>query len=133
MESLWPQFEQLALSVPYKIMQEQVNIFNDQMRGLLACTLEKDCYTKTNVLNQYDYSAKMYVSSPLLPDYRLLLVQVDYSIAKAYPCDVYNCVDDMRAFGRTAENPESFKAILKEIFYSKEVATALQNIMAQVS
>lgn len=132
MESLWPQFEQLALSVPYKILQEQVDLFNSQMAGMLICSLETDHTVKSYiVLNHYDSSAKMYVSSPRLQEYRLLLVQVDYALAKAYPCEVYNCVDENQNFGRTANNPEEFKSILKEIFHSKEVVSSLQNIMAQ--
>lgn len=132
MESLWPQFEQLALSVPFKILQEQVNLFNSQMTGLLTCSLETDHAVKSYVtMNHYDSSTKMYISSPRLPDYRLLLVQVDYAIAKAYPCEVYNCVDEYQTYGCTANNPEEFISILKEIFHSKEVVSSLQNIMAQ--
>lgn len=132
MESLWPQFEQLALSVPYKIMQEQVNVFNSQMRGILTCSLETDHTLKSYVsINHYDSSAKMYVTSPRLSNYRLLLVQVDYAVAKAYPCEVFNCVDEYQSLGRTANSPDEFKSILKEIFHSKDVMSSLQNIMAQ--
>lgn len=132
MESLWPQFEQLALSVPYKIMQEQVNLFNSQMKGLLTCSLETDHTLKSYLtLNNYDSSAKMYVSSSRLSNYRLLLVQVDYTVAKAYPCEVYNCVDEYQNIGRTANTPDEFKSILKDIFHSKDVMSSLQNIMAQ--
>ena len=41
MESLWPKLEQLAVNVPIRILQEQVDSFNMQMNGMLLCTLEE--------------------------------------------------------------------------------------------
>lgn len=132
MESLWPKLEEVAMNVPYRILQEQTEAFNEQMQGALLCSLEKDKYKKTSMLGieNYDFCARMYISSPSLADYRLQLLEVYFSIAKAYPCSVENCLDDC-AIEREARNSEEFKSILKEIFHSKEVINALNNIIAQ--
>lgn len=134
MESLWPKLELLAINVPIKILQEQVDSFNSQMNGMLLCTLEKD--NKPNDyylhLNDYDYAANLYIKSPALPDYRLQLVEVKYYVAKAYPCEVLNCIGEQLSInGQTANNAEEFKNILRSIFNSQEVISTLQNILAQ--
>lgn len=134
MESLWPKLDQLAINVPIKILQEQADSFNSQMNGMLSCTLEKDNKTRSHYihLNDYDFSASLYIKSPALIDYRLQLVEVDYSVTKAYPCEVFNCVGDQFAIsGETANNADEFKNILRSIFNSQEVISTLQNILAQ--
>lgn len=132
MESLWPKLEEVAMNVPYKILQEQTDAFNEQMQGILVCTLEKDKYKKQGyiILENYDYCARMYISSPNLADYRLQLLAVNFSIAKAYPCTVENSLDEFVS-DKKADNPDEFKSILKEIFHSKGVIDALNNIVAQ--
>lgn len=132
MESLWPKLDEVAMNVPYKILQEQTEAFNEQMQGILLCSLEKDKYKKTEflIMENYDYCARMYISSPNLADYRLQLLTVNFSVAKAYPCTVENSLDDYSNEKR-ANNPEEFKSILKEIFHSKGVVDALNNIVAQ--
>ena len=132
MESLWPKLEEVAMNVPYKILQEQTDAFNEQMQGALVCTLEKDKYKSKGFISieNYDFCARMYISSPNLADYRLQLLVVNFSIAKAYPCTVENCLDEYVG-DKKAENSEEFKSILKEIFHSKKVIDALNNIVAQ--
>ena len=128
MESLWPKLEKLAVNVPIRILQDQVDLFNEQMKGMLSCTLEREEIVNYN----YDCEASMYISSPALPDYRLQLVEVKFSVAKAYPCEVHNCVNDRYPItGQKANSADEFKEILKEIFNSQEVINALQNILAQ--
>ena len=134
MESLWPKLEQLAVNVPIKILQEQVDSFNMQMNGMLSCVLEKGSKPQDQYLHldDYDYSASLYIKSPALPDYRLQLIQMRYSVAKAYPCEVFNCVGEQFSItGETANNADEFKKILKTIFNSQEVINTLQNILAQ--
>lgn len=134
MESLWPKLEQLAVNVPIRILQEQVDSFNMQMNGMLLCTLEKENKQRDQYLHldKYDYAANLYIKSPALPDYRLQLVEVRYSVAKAYPCEVLNCVEEhFSSIGQTANNADEFKSILKSIFHSQEVINSLQNILAQ--
>lgn len=134
MESLWPKLEQLAVNVPIRILQEQVDSFNSQMNGMLSCTLEKEKKQLTNYLQfgNYDYSASLYIISPALPDYRMQLIEVRYSVAKAYPCEVINCIDEQYStMEQTANNADEFKNILRSIFNSQEVINSLQNILAQ--
>lgn len=134
MESLWPKLEQLAVNVPIKILQEQVDSFNSQMNGMLSCTLEKDnkVHDQYLHLHKYDFAASLYIKSPALPEYRLQLVEVKYSVAKAYPCEVFNCVgEQLSVIGQTANNAEEFKNILRSIFNSQEVINTLQNMLAQ--
>jgi len=134
MESLWPKLDQLAVNVPIRILQEQVDSFNSQMNGMLSCTLEKENKQRTQYLHldKYDYAASLYIESPALPDYRLQLIEVRYSVAKAYPCEVLNCIEEhLSTFGQTANNADEFKNILKSIFNSQDVINSLQNILAQ--
>lgn len=134
MESLWPKLDQLAVNVPVRILQEQVDSFNSQMNGMLSCTLEKENKQRVQYLHleKYDYVASLYIKSPALPDYRLQLIEVRYSVAKAYPCEVFNCVEEhFSTIGKTANNADEFKNILRSIFNSQEVINSLQNILAQ--
>ena len=102
------------------------------MKGFLECSVEKDEYHGGSILNsiKYDYEAIMYITSPILVGYRLSLLEVYFSIAKAYPCDILDCVND-NFVPRTANNAEEFMNILKGIFNSKAVVEALENIVAQ--
>lgn len=132
MESLWPKLESLTINLPINILKEQVNHFNGQMGGRLNCTLEKNVYLRRVVGAKYDFTATLYISSPALSGYRLQLIDVDYSLSKAYPCSVFNCVDDMPSLlGETADSADRFKEILKTIFNSKDVISTLQNLIAQ--
>lgn len=132
MESLWPQFEEVTVNIPYKILQEQATLFNEQMQGLLTCNVEKGKYQKNDYIRfrDYDYEASMYISSPNLPDYRLQLIEVYFSVSKAYPCGVLNCLEEF-VNETTADNAEEFKNTLKNIFHSEKVVRALQNIATQ--
>lgn len=132
MESLWPKLESLTINLPINILKEQVNHFNSQMGGRLNCVLEKEVYTRRVIGAGYDFTATIYISSPSLPGYRLQLIDVDYSVTKAYPCTVFNCMDDIPSLlGDTADNSDKFKDILKKIFNSKDVINTLQNLIAQ--
>lgn len=132
MESLWPKLEKLTIDLPINILNEQVDHFNSQMGGRLNCVLEKGVYSRHVMGASYDYTATLFISSPSLPGYRLQLIDVDYSVAKAYPCTVFNCMDDMPSFlGDTADDADKFKGILKKIFNSKDVINTLQNLIAQ--
>lgn len=132
MESLWPKLDEVVRNVPFSIVKEQAELFNQQMQGVLNCTVEKHEYIKKNILvtRSYDYEADMYITSPALPEYRLSLLEVYFSIAKAYPCEVCDCLNDS-LLNETANNSEDFKKILKKIFHSQTVIDALENIVAQ--
>ena len=67
MESLWPKLDQLAVNVPVRILQEQVDSFNSQMNGMLSCTLEKENKQRVQYLHleKYDYVASLYIKSPI--------------------------------------------------------------------
>ncbi len=132
MESLWPRLDDVTRNVPFKILREQADLFNGQMQGVLRCDVEKHEYIQKNVLvtRTYDYEADMFITSSALPGYRLSLLEVYFSIAKAYPCEVCNCLNDM-LLNDTANNSDEFKNILRKIFNSKETISALENIAAQ--
>lgn len=132
MESLWPKLDDVTRNVPIKILKEQADLFNGQMQGILRCEIEKDDYVGGNILlsDKYDYEAIMYITSPALPGYRLSILEVYYYIAKAYPCEVCDCLKDS-IFTEKANNSDEFKEILRKIFHSQAVKNALENIVAQ--
>ena len=81
-----------------------------------------------------DFTTKLIVTSPQLTNYSLVLVQVNNFIARAYPCEVINCVNDNQVNnGITANNADDFKRILGSILRSQDVVTALQNPIAQTN
>ena len=123
MESLWPKFEKILKDVPAQILKEQAEIFNREMNGTLECEVSSSEVSTKGVL---------IVKSPQLVNYSLVLVQVNNYIAKAYPCEVINCVVDTPIINSiTANNADDFKRILGSILKSQEVITALQNLIAQ--
>lgn len=135
MESLWPKLERISKDVPAQILKEQADIFNREMNGILECEV---CSSEISTKGIFipgidkDFTSKLIVKSPQLTNYSLVLVQVNNFIARAYPCDVINCVVDTPAVNSiTANNAEDFKRILGSILRSQEVITALQNLMAQ--
>lgn len=135
MESLWPQLGKLSQDVPVQILKAQAEIFNREMNGILECEV---CSSEVSTKRVFipgidkDFTSKLIVTSPQLIDYSLVLVQVNNFIAKAYPCEVINCVHDNQVNnGITANNADDFKRILGSILKSQEVVIALQNLIAQ--
>jgi hypothetical protein len=53
-----------------------------------------------------DFISKLIVRSPQHINYSLVLVQVNNFIARAYPCEVINCVDDSQINSITANNAD---------------------------
>lgn len=135
MESLWPKFEKILKDVPAQILKEQAEIFNREMNGTLECEVSSsEVSTKGVFIPGIDknFTSKLIVKSPQLVNYSLVLVQVNNYIAKAYPCEVINCVVDTPIINSiTANNADDFKRILGSILRSQEVITALQNLIAQ--
>ena len=137
MESLWPKLERLSKDVPAQILKEQADIFNREMNGILECEVSSSEVSTNGVFVpgiDKDFTSKLIVTSPQLINYSLVLVQVNNFIAKAYPCDVVNCVVDTPYINSiTANNADDFKRILGSILKSQEVITALQNLIAQTN
>ena len=137
MESLWPKLERLSKDVPAQILKEQADIFNREMKGILECEVSSSEVSTNGVFVpgiDKDFTSKLIVTSPQLINYSLVLVQVNNFIAKAYPCDVINCVVDTPFINSiTANNADDFKRILGSILKSQEVITALQNLIAQTN
>lgn len=135
MESLWPKLERLTKDVPAQILKEQADIFNREMNGILECEVSSSEVSTKGVFFpgiDKDFTSKLIVTSPQLINYSLVLVQVNNFIAKAYPCDVINCVVDTPTINKiTANNADDFKRVLGSILRSQEVVTALQNLIAQ--
>lgn len=135
MESLWPKLEKISKDVPAQILKEQAEIFNREMNGTLECEVSSSEVSTKGVFIpgiDKDFTSKLIVTSPQLINYSLVLVQVNNFIARAYPCDVINCVVDSQSGNSiTARNAEEFKRILGSILRSQEVITALQNLIAQ--
>ena len=128
MLSLWPKIELKVVESPIKILQEQVDAFNTQLKGVLSCRLEREKYT----MAYYDYIVGLYITSPVLTDYKMRLVEVKYNVAEAYPCLVRNCFEVRDSNNElTARDCKEFKDVLKSIFHSKEVISALQNIYTE--
>lgn len=135
MESLWPQLGNLSQDVPVQIMKAQADIFNREMNGILECEVSSSEVSTKGVFVpgiDKDFTSKLIVSSPQLINYSLVLVQVNNFIARAYPCEVINCVVDTPGINSiTANNADDFKRILGSILRSQDVVTALQNLIAQ--
>lgn len=134
MESLWPQLGNLSQDVPVQILKAQADIFNKEMNGILKCEVISSEISTNRVFIpgiDKDFTTKLIVTSPQLTNYSLVLVQVNNFIARAYPCEVINCVNDNQVNnGITANNADDFKRILGSILRSQEVVTALQNMIA---
>lgn len=137
MESLWPKLEKISKDVPAQILKEQADIFNRDMNGILECEVSSSEISTNGVFVpgiDKDFTSKLIVTSPQLYNYSLVLVQVNIFIARAYPCDVINCLVDNRASNSTtANNADDFKRILGSILRSQEVVNALQNLIAQTN
>ena len=135
MESLWPQLGNLSQDVPVQILKAQADIFNREMKGILECEVSSSEISTKGVFIpgiDKDFTSKLIVTSPQLINYSLVLVQVNNFIARAYPCEVINCVNDNQVnSGITANNADDFKRILGSILKSQEVVIALQNLIAQ--
>ncbi len=137
MESLWPQLGNLSQDVPVQILKAQAEIFNREMNGILKCKVISSEISTNRVFIpgiDKDFTTKLIVTSPQLTNYSLVLVQVNNFIARAYPCEVINCVNDNQVNnGITANNADDFKRILGSILRSQDVVTALQNLIAQTN
>ena len=137
MESLWPKLGNLSQDVPVQILKAQADIFNREMNGILKCEVISSEISTNRVFIpgiDKDFTTKLIVTSPQLTNYSLVLVQVNNFIAKAYPCEVINCVNDNQVNnGITANNADDFKRILGSILRSQDVVTALQNLIAQTN
>lgn len=137
MESLWPQLGNLSQDVPVQILKAQADIFNREMNGILKCEVISSEISTNRVFIpgiDKDFTTKLIVTSPQLTNYSLVLVQVNNFIARAYPCEVINCVNDNQINnGVTANNADDFKRILGSILRSQDVVTALQNLIAQTN
>lgn len=137
MESLWPKLERISKDVPAQILKEQADIFNREMNGILVCEVSSSEVSTNGVFIpgiDKDFTSKLIVRSPQLYNYSLVLVQVNNFIARAYPCDVINCVvDNQNSNSIIANNADDFKRILGSILRSQEVITALQNLIAQTN
>lgn len=135
MESLWPKLERISKDVPVQILKEQADIFNREMNGILECEVSSSEVSTNGVFIpgiDKDFTSKLIVTSPQLINYSLVLVQVNNFIARAYPCDVINCVVDNHVGNSiTANNADEFKRVLGSILRSQEVIIALQNLIAQ--
>lgn len=131
-ESLWPKIESITVDSPIRILKEQADLFNEQMKGLLWCTLKRVQKSDTILDRSYDYIAELIITSPALPGFRLELVETKYLVAEAYPCEVINCiVEKHQKSGKKAENAKDFKNILKFTLNSPQIISALQNMLAQ--
>lgn len=135
MDSLWPKLERISKDVPVQILKEQADIFNREMNGILECEVSSSEVSTNGVFIpgiDKDFTSKLIVTSPQLINYSLVLVQVNNFIARAYPCDVINCVVDNHVGNSiTANNADEFKRVLGSILRSQEVIIALQNLIAQ--
>lgn len=131
-ESLWPKIESITVDSPIRILKEQADLFNEQMKGLLWCTLKRVQKSDTILDRSYDYIAELIITSPALPGFRLELVETKFLVAEAYPCEVINCiVEKYQKSGKKAENAKDFKNILKSTLNSPQIISALQNMLAQ--
>ena len=132
MKSLWPKIESMAEDSPIRILKEQTDFFNVQMKSLLRCTLEREKKSDGVFDRSYDFIARLIITTPALPDFKQKFIEVKYLVAEAYPCEVINCLEERyHSTGLKAENAKDFKMILKSILNSRKVINALQNMLAQ--
>lgn len=131
-KSLWPKVESMAEDTPIRILKEQADLFNAQMKGLLRCTLERQKKSESVYNRSYDYIASLNITIPALLDFRQELVRVKYLVVEAYPCEVINCIEE-RYHNTTqkAQNVKDYMNILKSVLNSRKVINALQNMLAQ--
>lgn len=131
-KNLWPKIESIAEDSPIRILKEQADLFNTQMKGLLKCTLKREARSDSIFDLSYDYIASLNISTPALKDFSLRLIEVKYLVAEIYPCGVIDCIAERyHKTEQKAKDAKDFNYILKSILNSHKVKNALQNMLAQ--
>ena len=138
--SLWPDFGEESIELPKKILDDQARIFNSRWQGIFECTIttrEKlvDMWTPVGLgedseMKEIPQQILMHIVAPRVGGYRFAVLMVTFLVSKVYPCTVENCLD-RPSLPQKPQNPEDFKAVIKNILHSERLKNAISVLRSQ--
>lgn len=146
MENLWPTKADIFFSEegsPKKILEEQVNLFNQEFNEIRAEILSESSFSEIDLSNLQIHtssnsiknSAYMNMGAPIyhrliilsvLGNYRIEILRIKQYPSNNYPSEIIDCINDNNHIVNTKEELNS---VLKTIFHSDRVKTTLRNIL----
>lgn len=138
--SLWPDFAEVAIELPKKILEDQALIFNNNLSGILECKItsrekpldvwESVSIGSTKGSQESPQEVSMYIIAPKVGGYRLAILNVVFLISEVYPCKVENCLDPTSP-PMNPKDPEEFKTAIKKVLNSERVVKAISVLRQQ--